>query len=86
MPRVRAAVTGQVVQEVASAMNAEPLELPPLYEAIDPDALEGLVETMTDGEVSFTYRGHKVTVSHDGTVDVDEPTTRGTSTGLAEGD
>lgn len=86
MSQVRAAVTAQVVQQVASAMNDDPLELPPLYEAIDPDSLERLVESMAAGDVSFTYVGHQVTVSHDGTVDVEEPQTRGTSTGLAEGD
>lgn len=86
MTRVRASVTEQVVQQVASAMNHDPLELPPLYESIDPDGLEQLVDTMADGEVSFTYVGHQVTVSNDGTVDIDEPRSRGTSTELAESD
>lgn len=86
MPRVRASVTERIVQQVASSMDDDPLELPPLYGAIDPDGLERFVESMDDGEVSFMYVGHQVTVSHDGTVDVDEPQTRGTSPGLVESD
>lgn len=86
MPRVRESVTQRVVQQVASTMNYDLLELPPLYDYIDPDGLERLVDSMADGEVSFTYVGHQVTVSNDGTVDVDEPRSRGTSTELAESD
>lgn len=86
MTRVRTSVTEQIVRQVASAMNHDPLELPPLYESVDPDGLERLVDSMADGEVSFTYAGHQVTVSDDGTVDVDEPRSRGTSSELAESD
>lgn len=86
MARVRASVTDRVVQQVASNMDDDPLELPPLYEAIDPDGLERLAQSMADGEVSFTYVDHQVTVSYDGTVDVDEPHARGTSPELAEND
>lgn len=86
MPRVRDSVTEQVVRRVASALNDDALELPPLYDCIDPDGLERLVDSMADGEVSFTYVGHQVTVESDGTIDVDEPRSRGTSTEVAESD
>lgn len=46
--------------------------LPPLYEAVDPDALDDLFrpDGRFDGSLSFTYCGHSVTVEHDGTITV----------------
>lgn len=63
---------------VADAKGVSPLELRPLAEVIDPDALERLVASMggvTDGSagtVEFTYSGYRVAVAGDGDVEVDE--------------
>ncbi|RBI60511.1 hypothetical protein DMJ13_18385 [halophilic archaeon] len=51
-------------------------DLPPLYQSIDPDALEALFAPKDDGSkrseghVTFTHAGHHITVSSDGTVDI----------------
>lgn len=63
-------VSEHVVRSVAEAIDADPAELPVLYEAIDPDALDAAVRTMSSGTVSFPYAGHSVTVRNDGTVSV----------------
>lgn len=68
MSRVRTTVSERVIQKVADATNSDPLELPPLYGPIDPDALDALIEQMSDGTVSFTYVGQEVTVNSDGTI------------------
>lgn len=63
-----------VVQAVADAENTSPLELSPLANVIDPDALESLVDSLatssgqSDASVSFGYSGYLVTV--DGHCDV----------------
>jgi len=44
----------------------------PLYEAIDPDALDRLLQHGADVTVSFEYDGHDVSVRGDGTVSVVE--------------
>lgn len=75
MPRVRATATGQVIRTVAETTDTDPLELPPLYETIDPDALDALVENMTTGTISFTYAGRDLTVNSDGIVTIEEPPT-----------
>ncbi len=65
-----------VVEAVAEAEGVQPAKLhPPLYEVIDPDALERVFHTSSgrrmDGSVVFEYRGYEVTVYSDGTVTLD---------------
>jgi hypothetical protein len=63
-----------VVEAVASAEGLDPLELPvPLYDAIDPDALDALFQDDdTDGRVEFSYYGYDVTVTDVGDVRLEE--------------
>lgn len=57
-----------IVDEVAERSGRDSLDLPPLYDSVDPEALERLVETMSAGEVSFPYAGYDVTVMSDRTI------------------
>lgn len=63
-----------VVEVVASASNCAPTATEPLYDAIDPDALDALVgsaETRpTDVTVEFAFAGYAVTVSSDDSVQI----------------
>ena len=68
------APSNAVVELVADANGVSPVDIEtPLYEAIDPDALDRFVAS-TDAasdtvlEIVFTYAGHEVTVRGDGTV------------------
>lgn len=71
----------RVPQEVAQRANTDPLELPPLYFAIDPDALDAAIEGIEEGKVEFRYAGHRVAVHSDGAVSViDEPASEKRST------
>ncbi|AEH38199.1 HalOD1 output domain-containing protein [Halopiger xanaduensis] len=63
-------VSISVITAVAARRGVEPTELPPLYEWIDPDALDSLFEpTRTGGprggRVSFVYDGHDIVVAFD---------------------
>ncbi len=56
-----------VLHAVAAHRDVDPIELPPLYEWIDPNSLDALFEpTRRDGtrcgRLEFTYDGHAVTV------------------------
>lgn len=79
-------ISGMVVRHVATATDSNPLELPPLYEAIDPDSLDSLVEGMAEGELSFAYAGHRVSVDSVGTVSVDVRPAGSPATGQATSD
>lgn len=63
-----------VVEAVAEAEGVDPVALrTPLYEAIDPDALDAVFEPADesaplDGRVSFEYYGYTVAVGSDGAV------------------
>ena len=64
-----------VVEAVADHEGVDPVDLKPsLYDAVDPEALDAMFRgAATDAgeatpEVEFTYHGHRVRVSADGSV------------------
>lgn len=64
----------RVLREVASEEGVDPIDLAtPLYDVIDPDALDTLFAADTSGDeqgsiqVEFNYHGYEIVVS-DGTV------------------
>jgi hypothetical protein len=59
-----------VIEAITAQEGADPLEMTePLYETIDPDALDSLFRDGR-GSVVFEFRGFLVTVSSDGDVDL----------------
>lgn len=71
------AVSEAIVTEIADAKGVSPLDVsPPLYEAIDPDALEAVVASMQSqptepaGRLEFAYSGYDVTVTEEGGVSI----------------
>lgn len=65
-----------VVERVAALEGADPTELEPLFEVIDPEALDMLIESECDPDesdlrIEFTYHGHDVTVTARGTIHID---------------
>ncbi|AFZ74912.1 HalOD1 output domain-containing protein [Natronobacterium gregoryi] len=75
-----------VVETIAQAEGVDPMTFEPsLYQAIDPDALDTLIES-ADGEVTvvFTFAGYTVGVDGTGTVTlapIDETETDDESSG-----
>lgn len=71
-------VSEEVILAVAAATDVDPLDLDPLSEVIDPDALDALYERDEFGRsrspehVEFTYDGRRVVVGEDGSVTVSE--------------
>lgn len=67
-----------IVGAVANAKAVSPLDLPPLYSSIDPDALDAFVASLNDtrgeheGAVTFTYDSYEVTVTGNGDVSLAE--------------
>jgi hypothetical protein len=63
-----------VVNCVADRESVDVATLPPLYESIDPDALDKLIEREGYSpfvQVQFEYHGYDVTVGRDGVVRLD---------------
>lgn len=62
-----------VVEAVAVAKGESPDEMDPLWNAIDPDALEAVVGSAEPGgvRVDFAYNGCVVTVTADGDIVVE---------------
>ncbi|WP_276271025.1 HalOD1 output domain-containing protein [Haloarcula litorea] len=74
-----------VVAAVAAVVGADPTAVPepdgltPLYDAVDPEALDALFSPGTDGHVTFRYHGYEVTAYADERVIVrpaDDPVVR----------
>lgn len=75
-PASDAPVSNAITQAVATVTETEPETLRPLYEVVEPDALDRLfaptsatdTETTRDGHVVFPYEGCTVRVTADGRV------------------
>ena len=68
-----------IVTAVATLADEDPLELPPLYEVVEPNALEALIEhahrkNAGTHQVWFTYEGFDVGVRTDGRITIVEAT------------
>lgn len=62
-----------VVRAVARAEGVQPIDLsPPLYDAIDPEALCDAVGQMDEGSITFEYHGWTVEVAADERVTLGE--------------
>lgn len=60
-----------VIESVSTATDTPTHELPPLHDAIDPDALNALFDARTTrGSVRFQYADCMVTVHADHTIEV----------------
>jgi len=63
-----------ITDQLATAREVDPLDLPPLNEYVDVEALTTLVESTSGGlgssRVTFRVEQHVVRVSDDGTADV----------------
>lgn len=75
------AVTVDVFLAVSDALGTDPLSLPPLGDSIDPDVLEGLVDSPggQENRIEFEYASHVVTVRGDGSVSVSDESARSPS-------
>ncbi|WP_227355772.1 HalOD1 output domain-containing protein [Haladaptatus salinisoli] len=72
-----ARLSALVVEAVAVHDQRSPDDLEPIYQSINPDALDSLFTPLTDGtsradgHVSFAYCGYHVTITSDGTIDLE---------------
>jgi hypothetical protein len=70
-PHRTVAASERVVDALADATGTDPVALdPPLYEVVEPDALDAVVASSDDLSVSFDYGDHRVVVHADGSVTV----------------
>lgn len=82
-------VSKRVIAAVADALDVDPLELPPLYDVVDPDALDQLFDHGSPaggngpGRVVFTMADCEVVVHSDGSVDVTAPVDRNSASSVA---
>ncbi|TMT77987.1 hypothetical protein E2L06_18670 [Haloterrigena sp. H1] len=75
-----------IIHAVAAVSNTFPTDLEPLYSVIDPDALDSLCASLTQGRhegdarVTFEFHGYTVALNSYGVVEVD-PTTHEMASG-----
>ncbi|MDF9747877.1 HalOD1 output domain-containing protein [Natrinema salsiterrestre] len=68
-------ISTRVILDVAKRDGTDPVNLPPLHNTINADALDALFELDGDGEtepkqVEFSYHGYTVLVEYDGETDI----------------
>ncbi|MHB9285520.1 HalOD1 output domain-containing protein [Halobacteriales archaeon Cl-PHB] len=69
-PAADASVVERIVAAVATERNVDVTELDPLYDVVDPEAVESLVGPGLDGYLTFSYHGLQIFVHGDGRVEV----------------
>jgi predicted DNA-binding ArsR family transcriptional regulator len=61
-------VSERVIRKVADVTNRDPVELPPLYHSIDPDAVNKLVDSLSSGTIHFTYANQEIEITSRGEI------------------
>ncbi|MEY7847598.1 HalOD1 output domain-containing protein [Natrarchaeobius sp. A-rgal3] len=69
----------RIVNTVASKEDCDPIDLPPLYDVIDPSALDSLFRSTptnrrSQGSLTFRYCGYRVTIDARDEISVEEST------------
>ena len=54
----------EILEAVADAENSSVLDLPPLYDVIDPECMERLIHTGPSVTVAFSYCGYWIHVAN----------------------
>jgi hypothetical protein len=73
-PHDDGSVSEKVIRAVAEAEGINPrVVTPPLYEVVDPEALDRIFQPSTgsgptNGNLTFSYSGHQITVGENGEV------------------
>ena len=60
--------SAHILAAVADHLGCDPVELPPLYDAVDPDAVEALFESLQSGaggRLAFSYCDCEVVLTAD---------------------
>ncbi|WP_227373621.1 HalOD1 output domain-containing protein [Haladaptatus halobius] len=67
-------MTETIIEAIAEAADADATQLEPLYESVDPDALDDLFDRHSSASVparvTFRHEGFEVVVEHDRRVEV----------------
>ena len=63
-------IVDRILSEVADAEDCGKLDLPPLFDAVEPDALEMLVDHETSFKLTFSYMGYDIVLENSGEIDV----------------
>ena len=67
-------ISDRLLREVASNADKDMLEMPPLQETIDVEALDRVIESAEAGggkaRLEFEYAGYRITITDEGVVDV----------------
>jgi hypothetical protein len=71
MSRADRNASTRVIEAAAVRTDRDELDLPPLAEAVDPEALDVIADD-SSAVLTFSYAGMNVTIDETGTVSVDE--------------
>ncbi|GAB7019655.1 HalOD1 output domain-containing protein [Halostagnicola sp. A-GB9-2] len=64
-----------LIDAVAESKGVEPSQLPPIYETIDPEPIESLINGSGSAfELTFEYVGYQIRITRDGYEIIDDGT------------
>lgn len=62
-----------VVEAVAAVRHCDPMDLEPLYNSVDTDALDAIIDGSDGVSVSLVASGLRVTINCDETIEIEPP-------------
>ncbi|WP_317175991.1 HalOD1 output domain-containing protein [Halomontanus rarus] len=66
-------ITAKIITKVARYEEVNPIELPPMWDSIDPEALDLLIQSSSDEtalRLKFSYYGYNIVVGEKDELDV----------------
>lgn len=63
-----ASLAETIVKAIATVKGVSPMEVPPLYDSVDPDAVESLFEHSDSHRIQFRHAGFDVVVTASGEI------------------
>ena len=63
-------LVSEILDAIAESENVDTLDLPPLGEVIDTDALITLLDGESEVVISFRYNGYDVVVDSEGAIEI----------------
>jgi hypothetical protein len=68
-------LTAAIIDVLAALTDNQPETMDPLYDVVDPDALDALFHSQSEqiGRIQFHYGGHDVTMQSEGQLIITEP-------------
>lgn len=70
MQTAQQSISHRIIESIAEQEGMDPIDLPPLYDSVDPESLNELIRSTGQGVIAFNYENYRVIINSDNRVQV----------------